>query len=123
MIYSQLLSGFIYTFYFILLFILGEYILKVYNPDYVKYYPYLVFYSSIMIINQFFGISDYLMSLIRKDSYAILFKVASIIMLFLVAFIANRLDSVHWFLFAGFLSIFVKNLLSYIFHLKYTIND
>ena len=123
MIYSQLLSGFIYILYFILLFILGEYLLKVYNPDYVKYYPYLVFYSSLMIINQFFGVSDYLMSLIRKDSYAILFKTASIATLFLFAFIANRLDSVQWFLFAGFFSIFVKNLLSYIFHLKYIIND
>ena len=123
MIYSQLLSGSIYVLYFMLLFILGEYVLKVYNPDYVQYYPYLIFYSSIMIINQFFGVSDYLMSLIRKDSYAVLFKAVSIVMLLLVTFIADRLDSVQWFLFAGFFSIFVKNLLSYIFHLKYIIND
>ena len=123
LIYSQLLSGSIYLLYFTLLFIFGEYILKIYNSEYVQYYNYLIFYSSLMIINQFFGISDYLISLIRKDSYAILLKILSLFVLLLFAFIANQFSSLHWFFLSIFFSVFVKNLFSYIFHLKYVVHD
>jgi len=123
LIYSQLLSGTIYLLYFILLFIFGEYILKIYNSEYIQYYNYLIFYSSLMIINQFFGVSDYLISLIRKDSYAILLKILSLFILLLFAFIANQFSSVHWFFLSVFFSVFVKNLFSYIFHLKYVVHD
>ncbi len=120
---SQLWTGFLYFLYFLILYFFGKIILNVYNADFVQYYNYLALYSSLMIINQFFGVSDYLMSVIRKDKIAILFKFLSIVLLILFSYFAYNKESVEVFIFAIFISIFSKNLLSYIYYFKYVFKN
>jgi len=115
---SQLWTGFLYLGYFTILYFFGESILSVYNSEFVIYNNYLLFYGALMIFSQFLGVSDYLMSLIRKDKLAIIFKLISLVGLLLLAYVSFKNNSVKIFLMAIFISNFLKNIISYIFHLK-----
>ena len=53
---SQLWCGVLYILYFFVLFFFGELILNIYNKDFISFNNYLVFYSFLMIFNQFFGV-------------------------------------------------------------------
>ena len=100
-----------------------EKILGIYNSNFVQFYSYLFLYSSLMIINQLFGVSDYLMSVIRQDKSAILFKFASLTVLLLLSYISFNQKSVEIFIFAVFSSVFIKNLLSYSYYFKYAFKN
>lgn len=120
---SQLWTGCLYTIYFLILYFFGEKILGIYNSNFVQFYSYLFLYSSLMIINQLFGVSDYLMSVIRQDKSAILFKFASLTVLLLLSYISFNQKSVEIFIFAVFSSVFIKNLLSYSYYFKYAFKN
>ena len=120
---SQLWCGVLYILYFFVLFFFGELILNIYNKDFISFNNYLVFYSFFMIFNQFFGVSDYLMSLIRKDFFAIVFKLLSLVTLILFSTIAYIYQSVEIFLVSIVLSVLIKNILSYTFHLRYVFKN
>lgn len=120
---SQLWCLGLYALYFFVIFFFGELILSIYNKDFVSFNNYLVFYSFFMIFNQFFGVSDYLMSLIRKDFFAIIFKFLSLMTLILFSALAYIYQSVEIFLISIVLSVFIKNVLAYVFHLKYVFKN
>lgn len=109
--------------YFLILYFFGEKILGIYNSSFVQFFNYLFLYSSLMIINQLFGVSDYLMSVIRQDKSAILFKFTSLIVLLLLSYISYSQKSVEIFIFAIFSSVFIKNLLSYSYYFKYAFKN
>ena len=120
---SQLWTGCLYMIYFLILYFFGEKILGIYNSSFVQFFNYLFLYSSLMIINQLFGVSDYLMSVIRQDKSAILFKFTSLIVLLLLSYISYSQKSVEIFIFAIFSSVFIKNLLSYSYYFKYAFKN
>jgi hypothetical protein len=112
---SQVWSFGLYIIYFSLLYFFGISILEFYGKEFVSFYNYLVLYSFLMILNQFFGVSDYLMSLIRKDLYSIAFKCLSLGTLVIFAKIAYDHDSIEIFLLSIAMSAVVKSSLSYFY--------